>query len=64
MPYKVNMADAISMGELLIDRVVPFRQRRRSAGDDQAGAIPALPTRAEVMDLIKADSTSKTHEVA
>jgi hypothetical protein len=37
MPYKVNMADAISMGELLIDRVVPFRQRRRSAGDDQAG---------------------------
>jgi sugar/nucleoside kinase (ribokinase family) len=28
------------------------------------GAIPALLTRAEVIDLIKADSTSKTHEVA
>jgi sugar/nucleoside kinase (ribokinase family) len=28
------------------------------------GAIPAPPTRAEVMDLIKADSTSKTHKVA
>jgi hypothetical protein len=37
MPYKVNMADAISMGDLLIDHVMPFRQRRRSAGDDQAG---------------------------
>ena len=42
MPYKVNMADAISMGELLIDRVVPFRQRRRSAGDDQTGRYPRL----------------------
>jgi len=28
------------------------------------GAIPALPTRAEVMGLIKANTTSKTHEVA
>jgi hypothetical protein len=26
--------------------------------------IPALPTRAEVTDLIEAASTSKTHEVA
>ena len=37
MPYMVNMADAISMGDLPIDHVMPFRQRRRSTGDDQAG---------------------------
>jgi fructokinase len=41
-----------------------FAKAAGARATTKRGAIPALPTRADVTDLVKAASTSKTHEVA
>ena len=41
-----------------------FAEAAGARATTKRGAIPALPTRAEVTGLVKADTASKTHEVA